>query len=127
MIQPARLITGIPASRSNRKLNPVYTTRLLAILAATCLVAAIGLRSGDQLPEPRPANATNRFSITGMHCHGCAQGLTSELKRAPGVVWARVAFTNRLAVVAFDTNRTTSTRLFKVIEEAGFKARKLKP
>jgi copper chaperone CopZ len=104
----------------------VHTTRLLAILATTCLVATVGLRSGDKLPEPNPANATNRFSITGMHCNGCAQGLTSELERARGVVSARVSFTNRLAVVAFDTNRTTTATLVKAIEEAGFKARKLR-
>lgn len=75
---------------------------------------------------PKVANATNEFTITGMHCNGCAQGLTSELKRAAGVASATVSFTNRLAVVAFDTNRTSRARLVQVIEEAGFKASRVK-
>jgi copper chaperone CopZ len=33
-----------------------------------------------------------------------------------------VTLTNRLAVVAFDTNRTTAAKLIQVVEEAGFKA-----
>lgn len=102
------------------------TTRQLLILTTTSLLATVGLHAADKLPEPPRANATNRFTITGMHCNGCAQGLTSELKRARGVVTASVSFTNRLAVVAFDTNRTATTALVKVIEEAGFKARQLK-
>lgn len=105
----------------------MHTTRTLTLLATPLFLAALSLRSADQPSEPRLANATNRFTITGMHCNGCAQGLTSELKRARGVVLASVSFTNRLAVVAFDTNRTTTAALVKAIEEAGFKARKLKP
>lgn len=103
------------------------SSTILTILAAAVVLAAAGLRSGDQPSQPSQANATNRFTITGMHCNGCAQGLTSELKRARGVVSASVSFTNRVAVVAFDTNRTTTAALVKAIEEAGFKARKLKP
>ena len=36
------------------------------------------------------ANATNTFAVTGMHCDGCAKGITSELKRTPGVITATV-------------------------------------
>lgn len=91
-----------------------------------------GLVATNARPEepssllPPIANATNRFAVTGFRCEGCARGLASELRRTPGVVMVSVSFTNRLAVVAFDTNRTATHHLIRAIEEAGFKARQLK-
>jgi copper chaperone CopZ len=73
------------------------------------------------------ANATNQFAITGMHCDGCAGGLTAELKATRGVVSAQVTFSNKLAVVAIDTNKVNTTQLTKVIKEAGFTAKEIKP
>jgi copper chaperone CopZ len=73
------------------------------------------------------ANATNCFTISGMHCDGCANGLTAELKETPGVVTAQVTFSNKLAVVAIDTNKTSAAQLTKVIKAAGFEGKPLKP
>jgi mercuric ion binding protein len=73
------------------------------------------------------ANATNHFTITGMHCDGCAGGLKSELKETPGVASAEVTFSNKLAVVTFDTNKVTTVKLTKVIKDAGFAAKEVKP
>jgi copper chaperone CopZ len=99
-----------------------HTTHLAALSIAAALLTHAAAQAGDDKPAPVTANATNRFTITGMHCDGCANGLTSELKRTPGVASASVTFSNRLAVVAFDTNRVTTAKLVKVTEEAGFKA-----
>ena len=82
---------------------------------------------GGREPVAAAANATNRFAITGMHCDGCAQGITSELKRAPGVAFASVSFSNKLAVIAYDTNRISAKGLKKVIVAAGFEAKPAKP
>ena len=73
-------------------------------------------------PRKNVANATNQFLVTGMHCKGCAAGITSELKRTRGVQFAEVTLTNQLAVVAFDTNRVSPAALVKVIQEAGYEA-----
>ena len=73
------------------------------------------------------ANATNRFAVSGMTCNGCAGGLKAELKSAPGVALAEVSLTNKLAVVAYDTNRTSPAKLVKVISEAGFEGKQVKP
>ena len=99
------------------KLKHITTT-----LAVTLLFTTNAARAAEGQPAPVTPNATNRFTITGMHCAGCAGGLTSELKRAPGVASASVTFSNQLAVVAYDTNRVTSAKLVKVVEEAGFMA-----
>jgi len=98
--------------------------KLKLILTLAAVAAASGLHATAQSAT---ANATNTFAVTGMHCDGCAKGVTSELRRAPGVVTATVAFSNQLAVVALDTNRVSSAQLIKVIEEAGFKAKLQQP
>lgn len=92
-----------------------------SIIALTLACVATTLTAGDQ-PVPT-ANATNQFNITGMSCDGCAKGVAAELKLTTGVVAADVSFSNKLAVVAFDTNRVDSVRLAKVIEEAGYQAK----
>lgn len=73
------------------------------------------------------ANATNYFTITGMHCDGCANGLTAELMETKGVIKAQVTFSNQLAVVAIDTNKISTAKLTTVIKEAGFTATPAKP
>lgn len=95
----------------------------LAILLTGDASLAAG-KTGDRASRKPAAspNATNTFTVTGMHCGGCASGICSELKRTPGVSNASVTLTNGLAVVAFDTNRVTTAGLVKVIEEAGYHA-----
>ena len=97
--------------------------RLLLLIIATLMMVGGG-NAADQ-PRTSPiANATNQFKITGMHCVGCARGLAAELNQARGVASASVSLTNTLAVVAYDTNRTTLAKLVKVVEAAGFKVEK---
>lgn len=96
---------------------------ILLILAVETGFAA---NAGEQ-PSAVTANATNKFAITGMTCNGCAGGLKAELKLAPGVAAAEVLLTNKLAVVAYDTNRTDQTKLLKAIKEAGFEGKLVKP
>jgi copper chaperone CopZ len=69
------------------------------------------------------ANGSVTLDVTGMHCDGCAGGLTSELRRVPGVCTAKVSLTNRTAVVAYDTNRVQTAALLKAVSEAGFEGR----
>ena len=73
------------------------------------------------------ANATNSFTVSGMHCDGCAGGLTAELKETRGIAHATVTFSNKLAVVAYDTNQVSAAQLTKVIKDSGFEATPNKP
>lgn len=94
----------------------------IAILAS---LAAASVRAGEN--PPPVANATNRFSIRGMSCDGCARGIQSELKAVPGVLAAEVSFSNKVAVAIYDTNQTTVDGLRKVIVDAGYRAKLIKP
>lgn len=100
----------------------IYTLPLLLILPATVAEPQLAAQSPKVV-----ANATNWFAITGMHCDGCAKGLTFELQRAPGVATVAVSFTNKLAVVAYDTNRVTLKSLQAVVADAGYEAKPAKP
>jgi len=97
--------------------------KLLTLAATTVLI--LTATAADKTATT--ANSTNRFTITGMHCDGCAGGLTAELKATPGVTFAQVTFSNKLAVVAIDTNKVTTAKLNAVIKEAGFTATPVKP
>lgn len=98
--------------------------RTTAVSSAVALLVAAGLlrASGPAAATAPTPNTTNRFNISGMHCTACARGIASELKRTPGVASAEVNFTNRVAVVAYDTNATTVKVLLKAVEEAGYEA-----
>ncbi len=97
--------------------------KLLLTLTLGCL--ALPAVAADKTAVT--ANATNHLTITGMHCDGCAGGLTAELKATTGVASAQVTFSNKLAVVAYDTNKVTTAKLDAVIKEAGFTAKPVKP
>lgn len=98
-----------------------------SIISLLGLVAVNLAVSTSAEPTPATANRTNWFKVSGMHCNGCAGGIRSELRRTAGVADVTVSFTNQLAMVAFDTNRVSAKQLIKVIEEAGYGARRLKP
>lgn len=103
-------------------MKPTFAT-FLAALGVISLTA-----SATAADQPAPAaNATHYFTISGMHCDGCANGLTAELKETKGVIAAQVTFSNKLAVVAVDTNKISTAKLNKVIKEAGFTAQPTQP
>lgn len=93
------------------------------LMAATALVDT----RAAELPVSVSANATNSFTISGMHCDGCAKGLTAEFKLTPGVASVEVVLSNQLAVVAYDTNRVSQAALINVAKEAGFAAKPVQP
>jgi len=95
---------------------------LVLLLATSCIAAALWAAESPVAT----ANATNQFQITGMSCDGCGSGIASELKRLPGVGCAQVTFSNKLAVVAYDTNRVSADGLKKAIVEAGYDAKLMK-
>ena len=97
----------------------------LKLVATLSLFSSASLTPGADAPPSIP-NATNQFKITGMSCDGCARGIASELKRVPGVVFAEVSFSNRLARVGYDTNRTSVAGLKKLIADAGYGAKPVK-
>ncbi|MCC6235599.1 MAG: heavy-metal-associated domain-containing protein [Verrucomicrobiales bacterium] len=103
------------------------------VFLAACVAA--GLVSSRGAPPARPApakerqavaNVTNRFTLRGMHCEGCAKGISGELKQLDGVVRVEVSYPKKLAIVAHDTNRVDVAAVIAAIKEAGFEAEVLR-
>lgn len=59
---------------------------------------------------------TVSLNISGMTCEiGCAKAIQSKLSKKDGVAEAKVIFTDSLATIAFDANKTSSEDLITFI------------
>ena len=65
--------------------------RRLGLVSTLLILAAVSLAAADAQPT------TVTLSISGMHCEGCASGITAMLKRTDGVVKADVSYEARSA------------------------------
>lgn len=86
--------------------------RTLATVVLILLVATVAVAATAELT----------MTISGMHCGGCATGLTAMLKRTEGVLKAEVSYEERRAVVAYDPAKTSPDKIVDVIEKMGYKA-----
>jgi copper chaperone CopZ len=60
------------------------------------------------------------LNILGMHCNGCAGGISFALNALPGVKLAVVSLEENAAHVEYDESVTNETQLRKAIIEAGY-------
>jgi len=122
-------------------MNNVFLPRPLALALLISLggVATTRAEAGAGGPAPAPeapaavpsaasrGSVTNIFQIRGMHCEGCAKGITGEVRALPGVGSVEVSYARKLAVVASDTNRVSEALSIRTIHEAGYEASVVKP
>lgn len=87
--------------------------RLLAAAVLLLLVASVVVAA---------ATAELTVTISGMHCGGCATGITAMLRRTEGVLKAEVSYEERRAVVAYDPAKTSPEKIVEAIEKMGYKA-----
>jgi mercuric ion binding protein len=71
-----------------------------------------------QAAPPRIAT----LDVTNMDCAACPITVRLALQKVPGVHSARVDFETRLAVVAFDAERTSPAALARASAAAGYPA-----
>ena len=60
--------------------------------------------------------------VKGMYCASCESTIAAMLRRTPGVVTANVNVERGEAAVAYDSARTSPTRLVNVIASLGYTA-----
>lgn len=85
-------------------------------LVSMILLAAVSLAAADQQPT------TVTLTISGMHCEGCASGITAMLKRTDGVLKADVSYEEKRAVVEYDAAKTSPASIVQAVEKLGYKA-----
>lgn len=85
-------------------------------VAGAALAGAVSCGGGST-----PAQAAElRVNVGGMHCEGCAEGITRKLKRQKGVLETDVHFSNVVQVIRYDAARVDASSLVAVISNAGF-------
>ncbi|HTT09922.1 MAG TPA: heavy metal translocating P-type ATPase metal-binding domain-containing protein [Burkholderiaceae bacterium] len=85
------------------------------------LTGALNVRApGIAIAPPNLARA--QLPVQGMVCAACALLVEHRLRREPGVAQAAVDFGAGRAYVAFDPALTSTVRLERVVERAGYRA-----
>lgn len=79
---------------------------LVGLLIAACTDAA--------------ADRRVTLEVSNMTCATCPVAVRVALEKVPGVAAATVDFKSKLAVVAFDSAKTTPAALTKATADAGF-------
>ena len=92
------------------------TKRLLFSIVITCFVM-IGCKKeieNNNLPLKKEQVA---LSISGMTCEiGCAKTIQSKLSKKEGVLNAKVVFTDSIATIEYDANRTNKKELIAFVD-----------
>src|SRR5687768_12010930 len=60
--------------------------------------------------------------VDGMHCKNCSRSVAKALKATPGVTKVDVSHERKEAVVEYDDEKVTESKLREVINGTGFKA-----
>lgn len=85
-------------------------------VAAALLVSAFAACSPSAPPRPEKL----LVKIEGMHCEGCAEGITKKLTQTRGVLATDVHFTNAVQVVDYDAARVSPEAVVAAITNKGF-------
>jgi copper chaperone CopZ len=99
-------------------------------LAALLMVAGSGMANASK-PAAAPAVkksalATATLKVEGMHCQGCAQGVTTKLKGVKGVASAKVDHASKKAVIQYNPAVCKTDSLVKAVKQAGYTAAPVK-
>jgi len=65
---------------------------------------------------------TVTLKVTGMTCAGCSIALQKEIKNTAGVIENDVQYPGDIAIIKYDSAKTTIDKLVKVIENKGYTA-----
>lgn len=62
------------------------------------------------------------IEVSGMHCNGCVNTVTTKLTELDGVETADVSLENEQAIVKFDANKLNEDDFKNAVGEAGYSA-----
>lgn len=95
----------------------------LPLLGVTCLCAAPSALKAESKTPPRKAIlTTSTLKIDGMHCQGCASGITNQLKKLEGVKTVSISAARKEGTVQYDPSRLKPADLVARVKKAGFTA-----
>lgn len=63
---------------------------------------------------------TVEYKCNGMHCSGCEETITAEVKKVDGVKDIKADSKGKIVTVSFDINKTNKENISKAINSAGY-------
>ena len=104
--------------------------KILSILAGTLLFATVqfcGCGSCKVNAQTTLKTVTKeepktvKLKITGMTCAGCSNHVATTLKEIDGVIEQKVEYPGNVAIVKYNSKKTSVTNIIKAIEKLGYK------
>ncbi len=63
---------------------------------------------------------TNKYSVEGMACTGCAAHLEAQLKKTKGILTVSVDFTAKEVTIGLDSDQISNEEILQTAADAGF-------
>lgn len=79
--------------------------------------------AGDKVTDTKGVTEileTVEYKCAGMHCSGCEETITTEVKKTEGVKDVKADSKSKIVTVSFDANKTNKENISKAINTAGY-------
>lgn len=73
------------------------------------------------------ANKTITLAVEGMTCEGCESSVKESVEKLPGIASAKASFTEKTAIVSYDSTLTKTEDISKAITDVGYEVKGLIP
>lgn len=103
---------------------------LLNLLMVILIIGVIGCgkkatteTAGNQTTDTKNVSEkveTVEFKCAGMHCSGCEESITTEVKKVEGIKDIKADAKGKMVTVSFDANKTNKDNISKAINKAGY-------
>lgn len=103
---------------------------LLNLLIVILIIGVIGCgkkttteTAGNQTTDTKNVSEkveTVEFKCAGMHCSGCEESITTEVKKVEGIKDIKADAKGKMVTVSFDANKTNKDNISKAINKAGY-------
>jgi mercuric ion binding protein len=100
-----------------------FTLVILLISAIGCSKKNANQTAGDKTADTKGVTdkvESVEFKCAGMHCSGCEETITTEVKKMDGVKDIKADSKTKIVNVSFDANKTNKDNISKAINTAGY-------
>ena len=91
--------------------------RIISLVVSSVMVITLGVITAAAFTK------TVTIKVEGMKCPKCSASVSKALKATEGVEDAEVSAEKGVAVIKYDDQKLTETKLREVINSTGFKAK----
>lgn len=99
-------------------MKKIFTFLFAAALFAAC--SSSGNKTESNIPTDLAAIKTIQLHVTGMTCEGCESTIMTKVKEIDGVTESKASHVEELAIVSFDTTRTSVAEISETINSLGY-------